>query len=538
MTAPYPEAPGYFRTSAGLWTLAAVCLVLFVVLAWLQRVPSLTTANDDATYLLLSRSLREGGYSSIHLVGAPIHTKYPPVFPALLAGVSTIAGESIDAFAAMNIALSAGALALIFAISKRLLPPTVALGALALSASNPFLQGTSGTVMSEPAFLVLIALTVWMLSRVPLTTRNIALACVLATLAALTRTVGATLVLAVIALLVIERRWRPAAMYAGLVALVVAGVWLWLRSRGMPELAADYITDAITRGNQQSPNPLAVIGGRAFANAPQYAGTLLWVLSVPTIAGTIADNLLWLIVTAVALAAGLVHFWKNWRIVPLFALIYGALLLAWPWVIGRFLIPLLPLLAVALVAGIHTLVARWGPRAASAVVIAIVAIIATAGVSRAAAKVATRSQCERDQAMLSPSCFNADQLSFFAGARYIRDQTPPSAIVMSANEGTFFYLSTRRLVPVDSINARPVAAAAEFLHRARVSYAVLNHASFEDLPFSERLLSACAYLEPAAEFPPRTTVFRVMPGPVPGSRACEILTEFRRGAGEFLPHIF
>ncbi len=511
MTAPQPTATGYFRTSAGQWTIAAAFLVVFVALSWLQRVPSLTTANDDATYVLLSRSLRDGGYNSIHLVGAPVHTKYPPVFPVLLAGVSAVAGESIDAFLAVNIALSVAALALIFAVTRRLFPPVVAFGALAMAASNPSLHGTSGTVMSEPAFLALIALTVWMLSRVPLTTRSIALACACATLAALARTVGATLVLAVLAFLLLERRWRSAAVYAGVIALAVVGASLWLRSRAMPELAADYITDALTTGTQTSPNPVTLLAGRVVANAPQYAATLLSVFSFPTIGGTIIDNLLWLAITCVGLAAGLLLLWRRWRIVPLFALIYGALLLAWPWVIGRFVVPLLPLLAVAFVAGTYALLERWGSRPAFAVVMALVAIITITGFTRAALRVATRSQCEREQAMLAPSCFNADQLSFFAAARYVGDHTPSSAIVMSAYEGTFFYLANRRLVPVDSINALPPEDAAAFLRRENVSYAVVNHVAFAALPFSERLLSACNYLEPVAEFPPRTTVFRVLP---------------------------
>lgn len=538
MTTPPAAAPGYFRTSAGQWTIAAIFLAGFVVLAWLQRVPSLTTANDDATYVLLARSLRDGGFNSIHLVGAPIHTKYPPVFPLLLAAVSTIAGESIDAFVAMNIALSVAALALIFAVTKRLLPPAVALGALVIGATNPLLQGASGTVMSEPAFLALIAMTVWVLSRVPLTTRTIAAACACATLAALTRTIGATLMVAVVAFLLLERRWRPAAVYAGLVALVVVAVSLWLRSRAMPELAADYITDAITTGNQVSRNPVAIIGGRVATNAPRYAGSLLWMLSLPTIGGTIVDNLLWLIITCVAVAAGLFLFWGRWRIVCLFALTYGALLLAWPWATGRFVTPVFPFLAVAFLAGIYALFERRGSRAASAVVIATVAIVGLTGVSRAASRVATRSQCEREQAMASPSCFNADQLSLFAAARYVGEQTPPATIVMTANEGTFFYLANRPVVPVDSINARPPQAAAAFLHGQNISYAVISHVAFDDLPLAERLLSACNLLEPAAVFPPRTTVFRVLPDPVADSRACEILEDFRRDAGKFLPQIF
>jgi 4-amino-4-deoxy-L-arabinose transferase-like glycosyltransferase len=538
MTAPQPAAPNYFRTGAGQWTIAAIFLGVFVVLAWLQRVPSLTTANDDATYVLLSRSLRDGGYNSIHLVGAPVHTKYPPVFPAVLAGVSAVAGESIDAFAAMNIALSVAALALIFAVARRLLPSAAALGALAMGASNSLLQRTTGTVMSEPAFLALIALTVWRLSRVPLTTRNIALACACATLAALTRTVGATLILAVITFLLLERRWRSAAVFGGLIALVFIAASLWLRSRAMPELAADYITDAITTPNRAAPNPVAVVVGRVVANAPQYAGALLWGLSVPTIGGTMVDNLLWLAITAVGLTAGLFLLWRRWRIVPVFAVIYGALILAWPWAIGRFLIPLLPLLAVAFLAGSYAFAERWGPRVASAVVIALAVVIAITGLSRAALRVATRSQCDRAHAMVSPSCFNADQLAFFAAARYIGNQTPPTAIVMSANEGTFFHLANRRLMPVASINALPPDSGAVFLRRENVSYAVIGHVGFDNLPFSERLLSACNFLEPVAQFPPRTTVFRVLPSPAGDSRACEILRDFRRGAGEFLPQIF
>ena len=538
MTLPPSQAPAFFRTRAGEWTIAAVFLLMFVVLAWLQRVPSITTANDDATYVLLSRSLREGGYNSIHIVGTPIHTKYPPLFPALLAGVSSIAGESIDAFLAMNIVLAAIGLALVFAVARRIVAPPVALGALAMAAANPALQGTSGTVMSEPVFLVFTALTLWVLSRAPLTKRDIVLACVVATLAALTRTIGATLILAVLALLVVERRWRPAVVFSGLLLLVVVGVSLWLRARAMPELAADYLTEAAETATRSSPNPLALVSRRVIANAPGYAGTLLWVLSVPTVGGTILDNLAWLVITSAALAAGLLAFWRRWMIVTLFVAIYAALLLAWPWVIGRFLVPLLPLIALAFLAGAYTLVNRWGARAASVTVIALAATIAITGLSRSATRIAVRSRCDREQAMQSPSCFNADQLAFFAAARYVAEHTPPSSTVMAVNEGTFFYVAQHRLVPVDSLIVRPSDRAASFLRDEKVSYAVIGHVGIDSPAFAERLLSACDHLEPMAEFPPRTTVFRVLPAASTDARACVILCDYQAGAGEFMPQIF
>lgn len=529
---------GYLRTSTGQWTVAAVFLVLFAALAWPQRVPSLTTANDDATYVLLSRSVRDGGYNSIHLVGAPVHTKYPPVFPAILAVVSSVAGESTDAFAAMNIAFAAAALALIFAVARHRMPPSVALGALAMGASSPFLQGTAGTVMSEPTFMVLIALTLWVLARPPQTTASLALACACATLAALTRTVGATLVLAVLALLVLERRWRPAAVYAGTLTAIVLAASLWLRARGMPELAADYINDAFNAGGDPSPNPLAVIARRVTLNTTQYAGSLLWLLAVPTVGGTIADNVLWLAVVTVALAAGLWLLWRRWRIVTVFLLIYGGLILAWPWAIGRFVVPVLPLLGVAILAGAHFLAERWRPRVASGLVIALAVIISVTGIARSASKIALRSRCDRADPLRSATCFNLDQLSFFAAARWVGEHTPRSTVVMSAKEATFFLLAHRQLVHVDSIIARPPDRATAFLRRENVQYAILNHVTDEDRPFSARLMGACEYLEPVKEFPPRTVIFRVLDRPSRDSRACKILEDYSREAGEFLPQVF
>jgi hypothetical protein len=269
-----------------------------------------------------------------------------------------------------------------------------------------------------------------------------------------------------------------------------------------------------------------------------YAGSLLWLLSVPTIGGTAVDNAIWLVIVCVALAMGLWLLWGRWRLLTLFALIYGALILAWPWAIGRFVVPLLPLIAVALLAGVHALVGRWGARAASAAIVALTAIIVLTAVIRSADRIAVRQRCERAEAMESSSCFNADQLSFFAAARYVGEHTPPSATVISANEATFFYLANRRLIPVDSIIARPPARAAEFLREQNVSYAVLSHVAFDAIELSTRLMRACEYLEPVAEFPPRTAVFRVLPAPSSDSRACEILRAYARDAGEFLPQIF
>ena len=42
------------------------------------------TGNDDATYLLLARSVRHWEYVDRHLVNMPVHSQYPPGYPAIL----------------------------------------------------------------------------------------------------------------------------------------------------------------------------------------------------------------------------------------------------------------------------------------------------------------------------------------------------------------------------------------------------------------------------------------------------------------------
>ncbi|MGQ0713958.1 MAG: glycosyltransferase family 39 protein [Gemmatimonadaceae bacterium] len=527
-----------FRSERGQWIAAGLLLLLFAVLAWIQRVPSITTANDDAWYILLSRSLRDGGYHSVHIVGAPVHTMYPPVFPALLAAVSSVGGESIGAFVALNIALTVAALALVFAVAKRHWPPVVALGALAIAVASGPLQGIAGTVMSEPTFLFFTALTLWLLADPARRTSHVALACACAALAALTRTAGATVVVAVAVWLVRERRWRAAAALSGRAAVAALGTALWRRASRMPAPAAEYLSDAMEVPAGGSANPIVILAHRVMTNATQYAQDLLWSLSFPTIEGTPADNFAWLAIVVVALSVGLVALYRRWRVAVLFILLYGALLLAWAWPIGRFLLPVVPLAALAFLIGVHAMTARRWAGMANGIVAVLAAVLVTTGLLRGRDEVSTRAQCNRDEPLRSPACFNRDQLSFFEASRYVGERTTPSAIVMSSKEATFHYLTHRRIVPLDSANALPPEHAAQFLRRSGVSHILLSHLSADDVVFARRLIAACRHLDVERHFPTRTTVFRVARTTVADGQACAILRAYARNAGRFRPQVF
>src|SRR5579864_8105228 len=73
-------------TAAGVFLLA---LAPSAYLAWtLRAMPHLGFYHDDGIYWVSARSLAEGnGYRIQSLPGEPYQTKYPPLYPAMLAGI-------------------------------------------------------------------------------------------------------------------------------------------------------------------------------------------------------------------------------------------------------------------------------------------------------------------------------------------------------------------------------------------------------------------------------------------------------------------
>ncbi|MEJ2226347.1 MAG: hypothetical protein P8X49_14555 [Syntrophobacterales bacterium] len=69
------------------WSLALGFFVLTVLLGAMLMVPRVTgVLIDDGIYVTTAKALATGqGYRLINLPGEPLQTKYPPIYPALLA---------------------------------------------------------------------------------------------------------------------------------------------------------------------------------------------------------------------------------------------------------------------------------------------------------------------------------------------------------------------------------------------------------------------------------------------------------------------
>jgi hypothetical protein len=371
-----PRGPGT-DGSAGAgpavhWIVVAGSLLLLqAVVLTAIFLPAPHTGGDNAGYLTLALALAEGaGYVELWDPDAPLHTKYPPGYPLLLAAMILAGATSWAAFKLTSAVGMSLATLLVFAWAARRVGAWGA-GALALLlVLAGGWQDASRWILSEPWFLVWTFLCLWAGDEASArgtwrprwigwgegrpalegeeprsgTGLWVALAGAGALMAFGVRTAGLPLVLAFLGFLVLARRFRAAAVF-GAMAVAVVGGWLLRASRG----GEGAYQDEFWLRNPYDPE-LGTVGmggllGRVWENAVLYVGRVLpgeWWLGAPGWALAV----LGLLVTGLALWGWVSRLLRAPGGAELFVPLYGGMILLWPsvWSGERFLLPLLPLL--------------------------------------------------------------------------------------------------------------------------------------------------------------------------------------------------
>lgn len=319
-------------------------LALYALLAWLGFEPQPHTGGDNAGYITLARSLLErGAYLDLYDPAEPPHTKYPPVFPALLAAGMLLGLKPWVGLKLIVVAMGGGAIAGTYLWIRRRGRPALALGVALLLAFAPGVLREVHWVLSDVPFWCLTALAQWAFERLrPDAWRRFALALALTVLAYFTRSAGLPLVLAAAAWLAWRRHWRQLLAF-GLVLGPLVLLW-WLRSRavgGVQYVGEFWLVDPY------NPHLGRVgIGGlfeRLGENLKSYVTIHLPILLAGAPGGAA--------VLAGVLVLGFgIYGWarrlRRARVAELFLPLYLGLILLWPavWSGERFLLPVLGLL--------------------------------------------------------------------------------------------------------------------------------------------------------------------------------------------------
>ncbi len=545
-----PAAPtGSATPRTNDWRLVAVGAVpiaMHAVLSWVVRMRELGIGNDDAVYLLLARALREGHYRELFYVGSPLHSQYPPGYPALLALLGAPSNGVFDLAIAVNIFLSCTALALLFDVIRRWSIPLAGV-AVAVLALNPSLISASSRVQSEPMFMALVMLGLWAL-RPATETRHrwIAITAIIA--AALTRSAGVALVAGVLVHFLLAREWKTFLVLVLIAALTIVPWIGWTVLAPQKVVGRSYIADALAtlpRDERSDPAATAtapsfesgalsraIVFGRALArrvgeNTPAYlTRSLPSVLAIPTVEGTPVDNAAWLLAMLAALAAGVVAAMRRWRAAVLALAAYAALLVVWPYVIGRFITPLLPVLVAVILLGAWRIGVRLMPRMAIAPALALSAVMLAGGVQGVSAMVRRAADCQ------SPSInggFPCD-----SGVRRYRAVTtslartlPHNAHVFTTKEGTFHYLTGRRVVSVYPALKMGPEEFADYLRRSETTLIFLPHLKIDEPALGPALAANCRELTDTGTGDDDLLLLFVRPPGAAESNACAAVDRWR-----------
>jgi hypothetical protein len=455
----------------GATRLLAAILAGHALLAWQLRSRGIFTFGDDAAYLLLGRALRAFSYREMQFVGEPIAARFPPGYPGLLAILGSLFGERLDVIAVAGIVLSASGIWALFDVVRRRWSTETALAAAALVAINPALSSYAAVPASETMFTTLVLWSLWAADRMDATRGsagsgrgNAALAIALGIGAALTRSAGLTLPLALFAHWVWRRRWRAAVVAGALTTLFVGGWLAWTTVAPRRDVRLSYIDDAVRpAGGEES--FARTLANRLAANVPAYAGQVsLSQLPVPITGRTIADNVGWVVLLGGLFLVGALSAWRRWHAALTYVLAYCALLAVWPYLLDRFLTPMMPFALTFIVIGAAALGERLWRR--DVAVVAVTGLLAAFALLADARLVAAADACDRSRV----DCAPAISLDFVEAARRAGSMTPENARFVAPKGGTLFYHGQRQAVFWEEVVRQDTASFVPFLRATGVTH--------------------------------------------------------------------
>ena len=439
---------GWLKAAAAAG-LAAVCGALLWAYTIALHAPAAGTFHDDGIYAVTAQALATGrGYRIVSLPSQMPQTKYPLLFPALLAVVWRVFPRFPQNLIWLKLVPLGCALAWV-AFSYRLLREKtgrlpVSLALTGLMALSPWVLFLGTALLSETLFAALATGALVLFSRMERGRRGwgiVAGAAILAGAAFLTRTAGIAVIGAGAMTLLVRHRPRQA-LAVVLICAAICGPWIgWQLRQGN---AASSYDAYYSQANYGDWNILSHFtpAQKARILAQNCLGVLLAPAVLMGVPGTGWGSGV-AILAGSLVAAGFVRR-LSWRpqATEILVLLYGGLVVCWAWPPSRFLAPLLPLLLLYGYEGARAL-CRALPIPARQARVALAAVALLCAV-QGAWTLAVMAAAARDTGAVPVPNAPEDDWHEMAGLlAWLNRNTPPDAVLMG-NLDPALYLYTGR----------------------------------------------------------------------------------------------
>lgn len=407
--------------------------------------PAPHTGGDNAGYVTLAYSLvKHGTYTELFDPAALPHTKYPPVFPALLAILMALGARTWVSLKLVAAVSTVAAVGLTWLWAERRVGPVWALGVALVTATASSVVYYGHWILSDPTFLAFTLVALLALERADEEGAGAGwlVAGVTATgLAYFTRSAGLPLVVALVAWLALRRRWRALAVSGATLGIPMV-LWL-LRARGAGQ--GEYVSEFWLVDPYQPALGRVGIGGlvgRVVANLGAYVGTHLPGGVIGGRGGGLAP--LGVALVALGLAGWIAAVRRRVGPAELFLPLYAGLILLWPtvWSGDRFALPLYPLLFLYGARFLKENTGRLGavaPTVAGLVALAVVLLPEAKAWSAATQDAGACRAAVRRQGPFA--CWGPQRDAFVNAAGWAGDDLPPGSAVLTRKPRIFYVLS-------------------------------------------------------------------------------------------------
>ena len=429
-----------------------------MVLSVLLFDPKPATFGDNATYLILGKSLAGGtGYRDLSLPDAPVHTQYPPGFPLMLAGITLLfGGVNVLASKLFVVLTGIGAMFFIYRLCELTFPKT-AWPVMALFASVPALVENNHWVLSEMPFLLVTMAALYCLvlaDQRPRTTaaRLRMVACGLAVAAGFIRTAGLAVVLGLLLFFVVRRRYRDLIL---LLLLFAATAVPWQLCNTRAGHSQPYLVQLLAKHPyflDQGPAGIGDWALRVWQNLRDYVGRVIPRMLCPVRNDSWFEVVSGIILFPFVAIGFMLGFRKSSPAAPVrrfgalqsCALFAGPLMLCWPriWLSERFLLPFLPLVVIFLFSGMEWVGAKLRWRLLAPAFVGLMVLANTVQMASLARKAVTDNigYLRGDRY----SGYAIDWRRYFESIEWIKAHTPVTAVVMARKPEFVYLLSGRR----------------------------------------------------------------------------------------------
>jgi hypothetical protein len=429
---------------------------LVLILGYWRMVPQVCgTFHDDAIYVITAKALaQDQGYRLIFLPQAPIQTKYPILYPALLAMVWKL----WPAFPAnlllmkwLTLVCGAATVGLFYLYVIRFgyfSRTSAAISALICAASPIFIYFATQTLTEIP-FALLVILALWsfdaqMEEPVSKRSRQFYVGILLA-LPFLCRSLGLTLVLA--ALFIQHCHGRPLRWMA-LGMAIVMGPWVFWMLAGFGGWNHDpvigYYTDYLSWWTSMG-------WGTVFQITFQNLFYILMSTAIACVEGLnnivhAFNSWVWLFIfcfLGAILLFTIIADLRSWRLLPFYIMAYLGLAMLWPWLPNRFLVPILPFLLCYLLQGFKIFCQRRQIRTRYLLAIGLCLILATnLGLLCRYGRFANQFGFPYGHLVKEPATWDSYKDIF----HWLKTHSQPDDVIASWNDSMIFLYTGRRAI--------------------------------------------------------------------------------------------